>query len=786
MRYFLICLLLSCLVTGIRAQRSGPELFPLSAVRLGESPFLTAEQRDQEYLLALDPDRLLAPYLQEAGLTPEEPNYGNWEGSGLGGHIGGHYVSALSMLYAATGSDTVRQRLEYMLDGLERAQETGGDGYLGGVPGGRDIWPELAAGQIEAERFSLNDKWVPWYNLHKTFAGLRDAWTYAGSERARAMLLRLGEWAYQLLSPLSDAQLQDILYAEPGGMNEVLADLADISGDAKYLELARRFSDRELLDPLLAGEDHLTGMHANTQIPKVIGYERIAELSGDTAWHRAARFFWDDVVNERTVAIGGNSVREHFHPADDFASMIDDVQGPETCNTYNMLRLSNQLYRAEGSPRYLEYYERALYNHILSSEHPDRGGFVYFTPMRPDHYRVYSAPQESFWCCVGSGLENHTKYGELIYAHYGSDSLLVNLFIPSTLNWEARGVQVTQTNHFPDEARTELQIDADAPAEFTLLLRRPEWLAETTPEVTVNGKPVTATGGTDGYLAITRTWQAGDRIGLALPMATHLEGLPDGSDYYAVVHGPIVMAAATSSDSLTGLVADDSRMGHVAFGPTHPLGQAPVLLGDPATLATAFHPVEGGPLALTASGIIYPDSLSGLSLIPFFRVHDSRYMLYWRVSTREDLAEWQAYQAEQEAGSRRLEEQTVDRVTPGEQQPEVEHGYTGKESDSGTRDGRHWRSARDQFAYTLADPEGRARLLRLTYYGVESDRTFEVLVNGDKVATVTLEGGRGPLFYHEAYPLPAGRSDGSLEVRFVAHPGSATASIYDVRLLSEK
>ncbi len=787
MKYPSILALLVFALPVLRAQPAGPELFPLSAVRLGDSPFLIAEQRDYEYLMALDPDRLLAPFLEGAGLTPAEEKYGNWESGGLGGHIGGHYLSALSMLYASTGSDSVRMRLDYMLDGIERAQEAGGDGYVGGVPDAREVWKELSQGQIEAERFSLNDRWVPIYNLHKLFAGLRDAWVYTGSERARDMFLKLGEWAYDLLSPLSDEQLQEIIYAEPGGMNESFADLAAVSDDDKYLELARRFSDRELLNPLLAGEDRLTGMHANTQIPKVIGYERIAELSGDADWHRAARFFWEDVVEHRTVAIGGNSVREHFHPVDDFSPMIEDVQGPETCNTYNMLRLSKQLYTAEGGARYLEYYERALYNHILSSENPDRGGFVYFTPMRPEHYRVYSAPQESFWCCVGSGLENHTKYGELIYAHYGPDTLLVNLFIPSTLDWSARNLRLTQTNQFPDEARTELLVEGDAAQHFTLALRRPEWMNGGVPAVTVNGEAVSPDTTTAGYLTLTREWAPGDRLMLKLPMSTYLEGLPDGSDYYAVLYGPLVMAAETGTEDLAGLVADDSRMGHVAAGPTVPLGEAPVLLGDPATLADSFRLSGSGPLALIAPGVIYPESASGLVLKPFFRVHDARYMVYWRVTTREDLAAWQDFQQEQETAARALEALTIDRVSPGEQQPEVEHGYAGQDARSGTREDRHFRSSRDYFAYTLSDPSGAAERLQLTYFGGEKGRTFDILLNGEKLATVELEDDLAPVFYTRDYTLPKGVSRGEkLEVRFVAHPDSATASIFDVRLLGKE
>ena len=264
--------------------------------------------------------------------------------------------------------------------------------------------------------------------------------------------------------------------------------MAEITGDKKYLELARRFSHKLILDPLIKEEDKLTGMHANTQIPKVIGYKRIAELSQDdknwnhaAEWDHAARFFWNTVVNHRSVCIGGNSVREHFHPSDNFTSMLNDVQGPETCNTYNMLRLTKMLYQNshnpnqtnEPDPNYVNYYERALYNHILASQEPDKGGFVYFTPMRPGHYRVYSQPETSMWCCVGSGLENHTKYGEFIYA-YRKDTLYVNLFIPSQLTWKEQGIILTQETRFPDDDKVTLRIDEAPKKKRTLMIRIPE------------------------------------------------------------------------------------------------------------------------------------------------------------------------------------------------------------------------------------------------------------------------------------------------------------------------
>ena len=527
--------------------------FSLQDVKLLSSPFLQAQQTDLHYILALDPDRLSAPFLREAGLTPKAPSYTNWENTGLDGHIGGHYLSALSMMYAATGDTAIYHRLNYMLNELHRAQQAVGTGFIGGTPGSLQLWKEIKAGDIRAGGFSLNGKWVPLYNIHKTYAGLRDAYLYAHSDLARQMLIDLTDWMIDITSGLSDNQMQDMLRSEHGGLNETFADVAEITGDKKYLKLARRFFHKVILDPLIKNEDRLNGMHANTQIPKVIGYKRVAEVSKDdkdwnhaAEWDHAARFFWNTVVNHRSVCIGGNSVREHFHPSDNFTSMLNDVQGPETCNTYNMLRLTKMLYQNSGDvdnsnkpdPRYVDYYERALYNHILSSQEPDKGGFVYFTPMRPGHYRVYSQPETSMWCCVGSGLENHTKYGEFIYAHQ-QDTLYVNLFIPSQLNWKEQGVTLTQETLFPDDEKVTLRIDKAAKKNLTLMIRIPEWAGNSKGyEITINGKKHLSDiqTGASTYLPIRRKWKKGDMITFHLPMKVSLEQIPDKKDYYAFLY----------------------------------------------------------------------------------------------------------------------------------------------------------------------------------------------------------------------------------------------------------
>ncbi|GAA5483360.1 glycoside hydrolase family 127 protein [Haloferula sargassicola] len=516
-----------------RAEVGGARLFPLTSVRLtGDGPFARAVEANRDYLLDLDPDRLLAPFLREAGLRPKAPPYGNWESMGLDGHTAGHYLSALSMMIAS-GADTpdgkLAKRLDSMLDELEGVQKANGNGYLGGVPGGKAMWKDVANGKINAHGFGLNDKWVPLYNIHKTFAGLRDAYQIAGREKAKSLLVNFGDWAADLVSRLSDEQVQAMLTSEHGGMNEVLADIAAITGDEKYLELAKRFNHHAILDPLIDQRDELTGKHANTQIPKVIGLERIATLTGDARADAGAEFFWQDVVGKRTIAFGGNSVSEHFNDPRDFHGMLEHREGPESCNTYNMLRLTEQLFERHPKAEYADFYERALFNHILSAIDPGHPGYVYFTPLRPAHYRVYSTPEKSFWCCVGSGMENPGKYGKFIYA-LAPDGLYVNLFIASELKTSPRGLKLRQETKFPFEEKSVLILDPPQPRTFTLHLRHPDWVAEQDFKVTIHGEDARISSEPGSYAAIRREWEAGDRVEVALPMRTRVEELPDGSD----------------------------------------------------------------------------------------------------------------------------------------------------------------------------------------------------------------------------------------------------------------
>jgi uncharacterized protein len=783
---FPFLVLLGCLPLAGGSPPRPLEYFRPADVSLLEGPFLHAQNVLRDHLLEHDVDRFLAPFRAEAGLEPKAPRYPNWESQGLAGHSAGHYLTALAQLSAATGDPEVTRRLEYMVAELAEIQQAHGNGYVGGVPRGRAMWDQIAQGKISAESFGLNDGWVPWYNLHKTFAGLRNAWHYAGNEQARDMFLKLCDWCDELVAGLSDEQVEIMLRTEHGGMAEALADAYAISGEQRYLALARRFSHRAILNPLLEQEDQLTGLHANTQIPKATGFARIGELGRNPHWIKAADFFWHTVVNGRSVAIGGNSVREHFHARDDFTPMIESREGPETCNTYNMLRLTEQLFRGNPSAEYADYYERAVFNHILSTQHPEHGGFVYFTPMRPRDYRVYSRAELAFWCCVGTGMENHGRYNRFVYSHRG-DELWVNLFLATELRWPEQGLVLRQQTTFPDTPKTRLELSLAQPRRLTLQIRRPSWAGDGF-AIHINGRPHRATGEPASYVALEREWRDGDTVEITLPMRTNLEPLPDGSPYVAVLHGPIVLAARTGQERLDGLIAGDGRMAHIGPGPLLPLDGAPMLIGETNEVLAALKPVAGSPLTFVAPEVIQPARYRDLRLEPFFRVHDSRYVIYWRQTTPQAYPQLVAEMEAREQARLALEERTLDQVIPGEQQPEVEHRYAGDNATTGVTLGRSWRSARGWFEYQLQGAPEQPMELWVTYWeGEWGRREFDILVNNQLLARVTREPGASDRFTDVAYPIPSDMvpADGIMRVRFVARADSTAGAVYGVRLVRQ-
>lgn len=767
----------------------GLKSYNLEDVKLLDGPFYRARQVDIKYMMDLEPDRLLAPYLKDAGFEPLKNNYGNWENTGLDGHIGGHYLSALAFMYAATGKKELLDRINYMIDWLGKCQEKNGNGYVGGIPGAHAMWEEIREGKIDAGSFSLNHRWVPLYNIHKLFAGLRDVYLNTENTQSLNILVKLTDWFYDLTANLSDEQIQDMLRSEHGGLNEIFVDVAELTGNNKYLRLAERFSHKAILEPLLQHRNELTGLHANTQIPKVVGYKRYADATHNQEWADAAAFFWKTVIDDWTISIGGNSVREHFHPANDFSSMIESNQGPETCNTYNMLRLTKLLFLSDPQAKYIDYYERALFNHILSSEHPVKGGFVYFTPMRPRHYRVYSQPQLGFWCCVGSGLENPGRYGEMIYSH-DSNNVFVNLFVASELTWKDKEVKLSQHTRFPYSESTRLEVVNSDKQKFVLNVRNPAWIKKGSLKVSVNNSEFKIPHNTGAYIPIKRTWNSGDVVDVSFIMDTYVEYLPDSSDWFSVLHGPIVLAAISDSNNLDGLWADDSRMGHVANGKFYPIDEAPMVVTDDKDLTKYIKPVPDKPLTFSMGEIIYQDKYKDLELKPFFDIHEARYIVYWPVFNSQELKTKLSEIEEEEKKMLAIQALTIDEVATGEQQPESDHHFQGEGTGAGVNKNRYWRNARGWFSYDMKDTGKESKFLQVTYWGKDSGNEFVLSINSIVLDTVKTDGSHGEEFYEVDYKIPnevlTATGNGVFNIKFTAVNDKSTPGIYYVRLLKDK
>ena len=766
--------------------------FPLGDVTLLDGPLKKARDLNIKTLLQYDCDRLLAPYRKEAGLEPRAKTYPNWDG--LDGHVGGHYLTAMA-INAATGNAECQRRMEYMISELQLCADANaknhpewGRGYVGGMPNSERIWSTFKKGDFGVYFGS----WAPFYNLHKMYAGLRDAWLYCGNEQAKTLFLGFCDWAIDLTSGLSDEQMERMLGNEHGGMNEVLADAYAITQEPKYLSVAMRFSHRRLLTPMSQRVDNLDNMHANTQVPKVVGFERIAELSGDEPYHEAASFFWDIVTGERSLAFGGNSRREHFPSKEACTDFINDIDGPETCNTNNMLKLTEDLHRRNPEARYADYYELATFNHILSSQHPEHGGYVYFTPARPRHYRNYSAPNEAMWCCVGTGMENHGKYGQFIYTHVGN-ALYVNLFVASELNWKEKGVVLRQDTKFPYDETSRITI-TQGKGEFPLLVRYPGWVKPGDFKVSVNGKPVSIISGPSSYVAIDRQWKKGDVVEVTFPMHNSVKYLPNVPQYVALMHGPILLGMKTGTEDLAHLVADDSRFGQYASGKKLPVNEAPILINDNIDdIAAQITDIDGKPLHfMLETKMVNRQSSAVNELQPFFEIHDSRYMMYWLALSESSYKDYLDKLAKEEEERQALEARTVDKVQPGEQQPETDHKMETDRSQTGNTNDVFWRDASNghYFSYLMQTASRTDLQLRLTFWGVGEWKSheFDVFIDDQLLVSINNTGKyRISEFKYETFDIPANLLQGKTQIRvkFVAKPQKQIGEIYGVRLISK-
>ena len=790
-KQLMIALLSIAPALGVVAQdKLYKDEFPLGDITLLDGPLKHARDLNVQVLLKYDCDRMLAPYRKEAGLQPRKPSYPNWDG--LDGHVGGHYLSALA-INAATGNEECRKRMEYMiselqlvLDANNQRPEAWCHNYIGGVPNSAKMWTAFSKGDF-GPYFGT---WAPFYNIHKMYAGLRDAWLYCGNEQAKNLFLKFCDWAVDITRDLNDGQMEKMLGNEHGGMNEVLADAYAITGEQKYLDCARRFSHKLLLVPMEEGKDCLDNMHANTQIPKVIGYQRIAELAHDVQYHNASEYFWEIVTRQRSLALGGNSRREHFPTKENCIDYINDIDGPESCNTYNMLKLTEDLNRVKHDGMYGDFYETAMFNHILSAQHPQHGGYVYFTSARPRHYRNYSAPNEAMWCCVGTGMEDHGKYGQFVWTHdkgvkAEDDALYVNLFVASELNWKDRKMVIRQQTAFPYAESSVVEV-AKGKGTFILKVRKPSWCEN----FTVKGVGFDVDSYEEnGFVCIKRKWKKGDQIKISMPMHAYIKPMINVPQYVAIMYGPILLGMKTGTEDMRSLIADDSRFGQYAGGKKLPLNKAPILLPKHLNdIAKDLKPISGKPLHFKL-GTHMENAIEG-ELQPFFEIHDSRYMMYWLALGENEYRNYMQKLAAEERESQELEARTVDKVSPGEQQPETDHRMEADATEHGNTEGVFFRDAKDgHFFSYLMQTKGESNLsLQLKFWGQDEWRTseFDIYIDNQLLTSVNnSHRWRTTQFKTVDYAIPSEFVKGKEEVRvkFVAHKGKQVGQIYGVRLV---
>lgn len=755
---------------------------PLTAVRLTGGPLKQAQDVTASYLLKLDLDRLVAGYRLRAGLDPKAKSYGGWdsvEGKQLTGHIAGHYLSAVSLMFAATSDPRFKERADQLVSLLKEVQDKRNTGYLGALTDaqGRDAAEifeiDIANGNIRSGGFDLNGMWAPWYTLHKTFAGLRDAYRHTGNQTALNLEIRFAEWTERVLSKLNPDQIQSMLNTEFGGMNEVMVDLFTDTGDHRWLNLSRKFEHESITLPLQKQQDILPGKHGNTQVPKLIGSMDRYAATGNPADLVAAEFFWDRVVHHHSFATGGHGKDEYFGEPDQLNDRIDG-RTAESCNIYNMLKLTRRLFSYKPSQAHAAFLERALFNHVLGSIDPHDGATCYMVPVGRGVDREYADMMGSFTCCVGTGMESHALHADGIY-HASKDSIWVNLYTPSIASCSATGATLTVETSFPIGESATILVNVNEPKEFTLLLRQPEW-AKPGFSAKLNGEPLdlnTPTP-TPGYLAIKRTWTGGEKIELNLPKHLHLEPLADNPNRTAILWGPLVLAGKLAPEDAgpqqPGSNVDDLR-------------SIPVFVAANRPPASWIKPVEGKTATFTTHGVGRDREVE---LLPFYMLHRHRYGAYWDLFTPESWEIKANEIAKAREIQRQLEAATVAYAQPGEMQPERDFNLQGEDTRPDRVKGRPCRRGNQWFSFDLPVEPDRPMSLVITYIRDEwRKRTFDILVNGTKIADQTIEA-RGPQeFFDVNYPIPADAITGKQKatIRFQATNGNEIAAIFGIRMI---
>jgi DUF1680 family protein len=587
--------------------------FNLQDVKLLDSRFKDNMERNGRWLISINNGRLLHSWRVNAGLPTNARPLGGWEGLDveLRGHTMGHVLSGLALMYASTGDTSYKKKADSLVSTLAEIQKVlNQGGYLSAFP------QNLVDRAIEGK-----DVWAPWYTLHKIMAGLIDMYQYAGNKQALDVVVKMSDWAYHKLENLSPGQLAVMHKTEFGGMIEAAYNLYSITGNVNDKRLAVFFYDHHVLDPLVQQQDKLAKFHANTQIPKIIGEARGYELTGDQNEKAISDFFWQTVIDHHTYVTGGNSDYEFFFEQDQISKHLSRAS-TETCNTYNMLKLTRHLFTWTADVKYADYYERALYNHILASQEKKTGMVTYFLSYTPGSFKTYSDKDNSFWCCVGTGFENHAKYAEGIYYH-NDKGIYINLFIPSELTWKEKGVKLVQESQYPEEATTHLTISEINTAEMPLYIRYPSW-ATLGANVKINGKNVKVSQKSGSYIILNNHWKAGDKIDITYPMSLRFVATNDNTNMAALAYGPIVLAGDMGTEGMQSPAPFAySQLDYKDY--SVPGDMVATLHVKGRKLKDWLVPVEGKPLVFKAVGVASKE----ITFIPYNEIDNQRHVIYW-------------------------------------------------------------------------------------------------------------------------------------------------------------
>jgi uncharacterized protein len=582
--------------------------FPMKQVRLGDGPCKQAMEADRQYLHSLPPDRLLHTFRINAGIPSSAQPLGGWEAPDceLRGHYaGGHYLSAVALMYASTDDEELKAKGNIVVAELAKCQSELKSGYLSAFP--IDFFDRLR----EREKV-----WAPFYTIHKIMAGLLDMYVYCANDQALAMVEKMAGWTAGYTGSLSYEHMQRILGTEYGGMGETLANLYAITGKPYYLEVAQRFDKKQFFDPLAAHRDELKGLHVNTHIPQVLAAARLYELAGDRRYRDIAEYFWDEVVSERSYCTGGTSNHESWNtePGELAAELSNNTT--EDCCAYNMMKLTRHLFGWSADARLMDYYERLVFNHRLGTINPENGTMMYYLPLASGYWKTFGKPFDAFWCCTGTGSEEFAKLTDTIYFH-DDETLYVNLYIGSRLEWPEKGLSLRQETRFPEQQATTITVSAKNPVPLTINLRIPYWTQGGS--VKINGTIVPAFASPSSYLSLSRVWATGDTIELKLPMSLHIESMPDDQTLQAVMYGPAVLAGRF-----------DPVSKEMLYGNYEPKAsdqaKVPEMAAD-ASKATGW--VEADPKhALTFHTVGQSQTTT---LVPLYKIIDERYAVYWKV-----------------------------------------------------------------------------------------------------------------------------------------------------------